>query len=1444
MPTAATVTIRLDGDSARLVRELKKAERASRSTWRRMSRDAKVLATRVGIIGTAAVGAFAALTRASLKSADQLAKTADKLGLTTEALAGLRLAAEQTGVKVTQLDLGLQRMTRRIAEAAQSTGEAQGALKELGIDAAAVSRLPVDEQFKAIADAMSGVTSQSDRIRLGFKLFDSEGVNLINTLAEGRQGLDEFRRTAEELNLTVSRFDASKIEAANDSVNLAKNAFIGLGNTFAVAVSPAIVAAGNAFVDAAREANGFKREVDIVVDGAVNVLGFLLNAWNGITLQVKAAQIGVAVFGGLVVQAINLGLRVLEPFSDLLTTAVKGWVLLAQFGTEKLGFNVDAAALGRAVEFIEGLERGYESLIAESQEEANNLAGFALQLGQELADGLNADVPSRKLKRALREARAEMEAASAAARASFESIADADATVELESNVAEVAAGLNTLNVQDREARVTLRDNLEQLQQRLDDFVLPSRRAEFTIDSNIAALSAALDDLDFVDRSVALTVSDNINDVLERAEELLSIDGKEIPVSVQSNIDAVRESFEAFVVGDQTAFIELRSNLEAVAQSFAEFIPQDKAADFDISSNLGAIIEQFVEFEPVDKQASVALDSNLEALELQLAAFDPEDREALVTIESNVREIQALFERFEPADREVALAMQTNLGAVIEQLETFDPQDKTAALVLESNLGAVVEDFAEFRPIDKRAALTIATNLPEIIAAAENFEPTDREAVFRLRDNIAAVAEVYSEFLPDDRDAAFTISSNLDELNEQLTAFDPSDKQAALQIASNLGDLIEQYAEFSPTDREALFTIQSNLDVLQDQLDGFDPGDKEAALMVKSNLAELIGEFAEFVPADIVSSFTILSNLEVVQEQLSEFDPEDRQARVDLITNVQEVIGQLARLDVTSLTKRITVESNVAQIGAQIEQVFALEGFEVPATIQTNLDDVAQAFADFDPDDKQSAFTLTSNLAELEGRFLAFQPEDRTVQLEVISNIRDTIELVDQLVLLDQDAEARVSTNAPEVLAEFRRIRDELKIPVRVPFTVPEIAADLSKQFQNRIQLERDSNEEIRRLALEGETQLSTDLLRIIEQRAVALAEAKQREAAIAAESSGAQNQFDFEKAVSAERVRLANQTTDQLLAAAQRVAQGEPVGIPTKDPEIIRTETEEAVQAQLDAFQLGNAQRIEQNRLLQETLFADEETAGQRLADLAAEQARQRVLREFEARNAAFDETGQLINPEDQAAFEQQVQEQQLQLFQDFLRRRLSLETDFARRFNAIQQGLTSLFGKQWVDANKKATAAFSTFAAAATSIGQSLFADNKALALGTATINTAVAITSALKTEPFFPTGLAMAAVAAAQGAAQIAAIQSASAGGGVTPSVSTSGATAGGAPSPSAAPEIPEVESQASVQLIIQGNVIGTDAETEQWLVDTLRRATDDRDVVVISGNSRQAAEIREG
>ena len=167
------------------------------------------------------MGGLGALVTQSLKAADAIAKTADKVGLTTDQLQELRHAADLTGVKTNTLDMAMQRFSRRLGEAAQGKGELVKTLKQYNIavaDSTGRMRTNVDV-LGDLADAIKNAGSDQERLRIAFKAFDSEGAALVNTLKNGRAGLDDFRDGAHRLGLVLDEDAIRASERANDRIN-------------------------------------------------------------------------------------------------------------------------------------------------------------------------------------------------------------------------------------------------------------------------------------------------------------------------------------------------------------------------------------------------------------------------------------------------------------------------------------------------------------------------------------------------------------------------------------------------------------------------------------------------------------------------------------------------------------------------------------------------------------------------------------------------------------------------------------------------------------------------------------------------------------------------------------------------------------------------------------------------------------------------------------------------------------------------------------------------------------------------------------------------------------------------------------------------------------------------------------------------------------------------
>jgi len=142
-----------------------------------------------------------------------------------------------------------------------------------------------------VADAMQGVTNQADKVRIATDLFGARGVAVLNMIGSGSENLTKMAEEAEHLGIAVSRVDAAKIEAANDSVTRAKSVFAGLGNQLADAFSPIIGEVATRFYQAALDTEGFGNIGQDVAAALVRGFGTFLDTIQMVRHGILAVEL-------------------------------------------------------------------------------------------------------------------------------------------------------------------------------------------------------------------------------------------------------------------------------------------------------------------------------------------------------------------------------------------------------------------------------------------------------------------------------------------------------------------------------------------------------------------------------------------------------------------------------------------------------------------------------------------------------------------------------------------------------------------------------------------------------------------------------------------------------------------------------------------------------------------------------------------------------------------------------------------------------------------------------------------------------------------------------------------------------------------------------------------------------------------------------------------------
>ena len=181
------------------------------------------------------------MTFGAVHTQDQLGKTAQRIGMSVEALSAMRHAAELSDVSMDQLTSSLARFSRNIASGST-------ALDALGV---AVRRSDgttreMDAILSDVADRFGSMPDGVQKTALAIELFGRSGAQLIPLLNQGAGGLAEMAREARELGRVIDTETARRAEELNDNITRLKGAAEGLAFELARQLVPRAVDATQA----------------------------------------------------------------------------------------------------------------------------------------------------------------------------------------------------------------------------------------------------------------------------------------------------------------------------------------------------------------------------------------------------------------------------------------------------------------------------------------------------------------------------------------------------------------------------------------------------------------------------------------------------------------------------------------------------------------------------------------------------------------------------------------------------------------------------------------------------------------------------------------------------------------------------------------------------------------------------------------------------------------------------------------------------------------------------------------------------------------------------------------------------------------------------------------------------------------------------------------------
>jgi len=240
-----------------------------------------------------------------------------RTGFAVEALSELRYAAEQSGSGAEDLEKGLRTMSRNVVEAARGSVQAQRNIARLGLTIADLTGLSPDQQFELIAERLSRIQNPANRATIAMEVFGRTGARLLPLLSTGAEGIQELRREANRLGLTMRSEDAQAAEAFGDAMSTLWRSLKQVAFMVGAALAPTLKQVGEWITRVAANISGWideNREVIAVIGAvvagivgvglAMMILGPLISAVGAaiglVTFAISAATTAVSLLGAAI----------------------------------------------------------------------------------------------------------------------------------------------------------------------------------------------------------------------------------------------------------------------------------------------------------------------------------------------------------------------------------------------------------------------------------------------------------------------------------------------------------------------------------------------------------------------------------------------------------------------------------------------------------------------------------------------------------------------------------------------------------------------------------------------------------------------------------------------------------------------------------------------------------------------------------------------------------------------------------------------------------------------------------------------------------------------------------------------------------------------------------------------------------------------------------------
>ncbi|MFS8630097.1 MAG: hypothetical protein LOD92_02800 [Bacillales bacterium] len=233
---------------------------------------------------TTAGGAMFALANKATQAADNIAKGAERVGVSTDFYQEMEFWASQNGLSHERMEKAVGRFNQRLGQAVNGNEKYASALQQVGIDLDAVrnGQLSTEDAYAQTIQRLSEMENEQDKVNLATEIFGTRlARDMLPALNEGSLSIEEARKKAQELGLVIGEESLYAAEAFQDSWDQIKRSLGTIVTQIGLSLMPTFQSMMDFILDnvipVALDLWAAFREGESVIDGVKNVFNELFD---------------------------------------------------------------------------------------------------------------------------------------------------------------------------------------------------------------------------------------------------------------------------------------------------------------------------------------------------------------------------------------------------------------------------------------------------------------------------------------------------------------------------------------------------------------------------------------------------------------------------------------------------------------------------------------------------------------------------------------------------------------------------------------------------------------------------------------------------------------------------------------------------------------------------------------------------------------------------------------------------------------------------------------------------------------------------------------------------------------------------------------------------------------------------------------------------------------